>query len=323
MSVLVALALAAAPGCPEAMAAAEALADPALAARAPALARALEDAGAGPTAGLAAAAGRLADAPPGPAPESAAAFRGALASHCAFAAVPALPEASAADRAALAEVLARPELSQVRLDPGAIRRAVVRFWDWIVELLGTQEAERYASLGRALFLGAAAAALALAFAALRRRRRGSPRGDRAGAEEPGATAEAVPDVAAGRAEEALRRGDARGALRLALLSALGALERAGRVPRGRALTNEELVALVGGAGPLRPRLRPPHRDQDQDRDEVRDPEGVGATSAASDLAALARAFDRAVYGGLPVTIEDARDAVERARRLGLAGGVPP
>jgi hypothetical protein len=294
---LLAVALAAAPGCPGALAAVQAP-DADVAGRAAALADELEAAGARPTGALAAAARALADAEPGHAQEeAAAAFRGALARHCALAAAPALPLATAQDRAALAEVLARPELSQVRLDPWALRRALVRAWDWLVELLGTTEAERYASLGRALLLGAAAAALVLGVAALRRRReraRGRrPGGGREGARE----VELAPDASAARAEEALRRGDGREAVRLALLAALGALERTGRVPRGRALTNEELVRIASTSTSTAT---------------------ATATSPAGDLALLARAFDRAVYGGLPVTADDARGAVERARRVAAA-----
>jgi hypothetical protein len=301
VSALLALALAAAPGCPAALAAARALPGDTLAARAPAIARELADAGAGPATALAAAAGAIAAAEPGGPREAAAtAFRGALARHCALAAAPAAPEASAADRAALAEVLARPELSPGSLDPWALRRALIRLWDWLAELLGTQEAERYASLGRALFLGGAAAALALAFTALRRRSR-TPRAAPARRGDGAPPGDAGADASAARAEEALRRGEAREAVRFALLAALGALERAGRVPRGRALTNEELVRVA--ATPAAPAATP--------------------IAAAGDLALLARAFDRAVYGELAVTTDEARAAVERARRVVAATGGTP
>ena len=294
MTALLALALAAAPACPAALAAVDAR-DGELAARAPAVVQALEDAGAGPTGAVAAAAATLGAAEPGRAQEAAAAaFRGALARHCALAATPPLPRASAQDRAALAEVLARPELSQVRLDPWAIRRALARFWDWIVERLGTSEAERYASLGRALFLGAAAAVLVLGVAAVRRRREGGGGARRARGEDGGSAALPAPDESAARAEEALRRGDAREAVRLALLAALGALERAGRLPRGRALTNEEVVRTVSTA-----------------------------TATPTDLALLVRAFDRAIYGGRPVTADDARGAVAQAHRVVASAGGPP
>lgn len=289
MTALLALALAAAPGCPAALAAAAATPDDALADRAPALVEELEVARAGPTSALATAAADLDAAAPGTVPGRAAAFRAALERHCALAAAPQLPEASAAERAALAEVLARPELSRTHLDPWVVRRALLRLWDWIVERLGTQEAEQYASLGRALFLGAAAAAVALAWAGLRRRRRPErpPRPDEQASVPSRPRADGATATAA---EEALGRGEIREAVRLSMLAALGALEHAGRVPRGRALTNDELVREV--AAPTSP-----------------------ITSAASDLAPLARTFDRAVYGGLPVSPAEARAAVERARRV--------
>jgi hypothetical protein len=300
VSALLALVLAAAPGCPVALAAADVPADD-LASRALALVEALDQAGAGgPTAALAASARAAAAAAPAARDAAVAAFRGALARHCALASLPAVPEASAADRAALAEVLARPELAQARSDPDALRRALLRLWDWIVELLGTEEAERYASLGRALFLGVAAAALVLVLAGLRRRSRERGTAGRGAAAGP---ASPVPeaDESAARAEEALRSGDGPGAVRYALLAALGALERAGAVPRGRALTNEEVVAIATSTST---------------------PEGESPAPSiiASDLGALAGAFDRAVYGGLPVAPEEARTAVERARRIARSAG---
>lgn len=215
----------------------------------------------------------------------------AAARSCALVAAPALPGATAAERAKLAEILARPELSRRPGDPDALRRALLALRAWLVELLGTAEAERWASLGRALFLAAAAGAATLLALGLRRRRAGAPR--RARAPGPDEEVRAAPDASADRAEEALRAGDAREAVRQAFLAALGALERDGRVPRGRALTNGEVVAALA--------------------DEPAAP--------AAEIADLARAFDRAVYGGLPVAAEDARAAVARAR-LVVAAGAP-
>lgn len=292
MSALVALLLAAAPGCPAALATAAATPDGALAARAPALIAELEGAGGGPTGAVAAAARALGGGDS--APQAAAAFRRALTRHCALATAPREPEASAADRATLAEILARPELSQVRLDPSAVRRAIARVWDWLVGLLGTAEAERYASLGRALFLGAAAAAIGLALTGIRRRRRAA-REAIDGAPARAERGDAGPDAAAARADEALRRGDAREAVRLALLAALGALERAGSVPRGRALTNEEVVKLLT-------------------------PDGGASTPTSTDLALLVLTFDRGIYGGLVVALDDARAALQRSRRIVEAAG---
>jgi hypothetical protein len=293
VTALLALALAAAQGCPEALARAAATPDDALAARAPALVEELEEAGAGgPTAALAAAARALAATGTDPAHDlPAASFRGALARHCALAAAPALPPASTAERETLAAILARPELSRSRSDPYALRRALERLWEWLVALLGTSEAERYASLGRALFLGVAVGALVLAGSALRRRRR-EGRGADPERGEPAAPGVA-PDESAARAEEALRRGDGRGAVRFALLAALGALERAGRVPRGRALTNGELLEALAP---------------------------TPTATLSSELALVVRAFDRAVYGGQPVGDGEARSAVEASRRIAVATG---
>jgi hypothetical protein len=288
VTALLAMLLVAAPGCPEALARAAALAPAELAADAPGIVSALDEAGARPTGGLALAARAASDvrAGPGEAP-AAAAFRAALARHCALAASPAAPLASPADRAALDEVLARPELARTRTDPWALARALDRLWEWLVELLGTEEAERYASVGRALFVGAAVAAAVLAGTALRRRALRGRRAEAARSEPHGGRA-LPPDASAARAEAALARGEWREAVRLALLAALGALERAGRVPRGRTLTNDELVAAV----------------------------------RSDDLSALARAFDRAVYGGLPVAADDARAVVARARRVAVGAEGP-
>lgn len=307
MSALLAMALAAAAGCPAALAAAAATPDGALAARAPALVAELEETGGGPTGALAAAA-RATDAGDGAA-QAAAGFRRALARHCALAAAPREPEASAADRAALAEILARPELSRSRLDPWALRRALARWWDWLVELLGTAEAERYASLGRALFLGAAAAAAALAVTGVRRRRRVA-RETREAALDRTRGADVDPDTSAARADEALRRGDAREAVRLALLAALRALERAGRVPRGGALTNDEVMTLLGASD-----VRSSSTSTSRSTSPLPPP-------SPTDLAVLVRTFDRAVYGGLPVALDDARAALERSRRVVEAAGGP-
>lgn len=298
MSALLALALAIAPGCPDALAAAAALPADALAARAPELARTLEAAGLGPTAALARAADALAAVRGGGERDSAAArFRDALTRHCALATLPRGPDATEADHAALARILARPELSAARTDPQALRRTLARLWDWLVELLGTEEAESYASVGRALFVGVAAAAAVLAGAALRRRRQ-SALGERSA----GTGGRRVPETAeddgsARRAEEALARGEAREAVRLALLAAIGALEQARVIPRGRAMTNAEIVeASTATSTP------------------------TAIPTLAGDVDLLARAFDRAVYGNLPVPAAEARDAVERARRIGAAAG---
>ena len=298
MSALFALVVAAA-GCPEALARADALASRELAGRAEEIVATIDASGAGPTGALARAARALASAEGSPSglDAAAASFRTALGRHCALAALPVGPDPSPRDREALAEVLARPELAHARPDLWAIRRALDRIWDWIVDLLGTAEAERYASVGRALFVGAAAGATVLLLSALRRRVARPSRPRASAPADPGA-ARPAPDASAAHAEEALRRGDGRAAVRFALLSALGALEQAGRVPRGRTLTNGELVAAATASAPREPA------------------EGrTGAGSLPADLEVLARAFDRAIYGGAPVAPDDARAALERARRV--------
>lgn len=192
-----------------------------------------------------------------------------------------LPTATAAERALLDDILARPEYRHAAADPRVLRRALAALWERLLELLGTEEAGRYAEVGRALYLGAAAAALLLVAIALRRRRaRPAPRARAAPSSAPPAPA-APPDGSLAAARAALARGDAREAVRLALLASLGALERAGRIPRGRALTSAELVARAG----------------------------------AAELAPIAAAFDRAVYGGRPLAPAEATAAVDGAARI--------
>jgi hypothetical protein len=344
---LLALALASAPGCPAALAEVAELEPATLAARATAVVERLDasDAG-GPVEAIARAAQeaeRAARTPEGPA-RAAAAFAAALSRHCALAALPRSPDPSAADRERLGEILARPELSRSRGDPWAVRRALLALWARLLDALGSAEAERYASFGRALFLGVAVAAVVLAAAALRRRvgdglRPAARPGDgvHGGA--------AVDDGSAARAEEALLRGDGREAVRWAFLGALGAMERAGWVPGGRALTNAEVVAIAGTAiptqagpfalsgappegpfalsgappeGPFALSGAPPEAARSRRARSRRAPSPTSLL--ASDLAALARAFDRAIYGGLPVAADDATHAVACASRVRAAAG---
>lgn len=291
MTALLALALAAAPGCPAALAEAAPLPPPELAARAPGIVERLELAGAGgPVAALRALAGAAAS----PGPDGAAAarrFRAALSRHCALAALPQGPDGEA-ERARLAEILSRPEFRRAEADPHAIRRAILGLWARIFETLGTTEAERYASVVRAVFLAAAAAAALLLALSLRRRRAG-----RVAREEEALPLRALEQAPAGaeRAEEALSRGDAREAVRQAFLAVLGSLERAGRIPRGRALTNGEVVGSLA-AGP-----------------------GGGSPALPGEVARLAALFDRTIYGLRPVGLDEAREAVAGALRVASAG----
>jgi hypothetical protein len=66
------------------------------------------------------------------------------------------------------------------------------------------------------------------------------------------------------------------------------------VPPGRALTNGEVVAMVASS--------------------------TATATLADDVALLATAFDRAVYGGLPVGADAAAAAVRRARSIAAGAG---
>jgi hypothetical protein len=280
-ALLLLVVLGTAPGCPAALSEAAALAAGAPGARdATAIVERLAIAGAGGPVGA------LEWAAAGGDPER---FRAALARHCALSALPAGAGATDADHEALREILRGPEFRRASADPRALRELLLGLWARLLELLSSSTAGRYAEVGRALFLGAAAIAAILAAGALRRRRAAVGARDPS-AEPPGAGA--VPDdpeAAARRGEAALACGDAREAVREALLCAIGALERGGSIPRGRALTNQELVEVVGGR----------------------------------DLSFLTTLFDRAVYGARPIPLPDARAAVERARRIAArVGGAP-
>lgn len=192
--------------------------------------------------------------------------------------------ATEADRAALAEVLSRPEFRARPFDGSALRLLLSDLWDRLLEALGTAEAERYASLGRAVFLAAVAVAALLLWRAARRRGRPAPpAGPRAMAPVPPEARSATPGSEAAAA--ALARADLAGAVRLAYAAAAAALGRRGLPSAGQALTGPELAARSGDTGFL----------------------------------ALARLHDRALFGRLPVTEPEARHAVEVARRLAPAG----
>lgn len=193
------------------------------------------------------------------------------------------PLASEADRAALAEVLERPEFRDPAADVESLRRLLSDLWDRLLESLGTAEAERYASLGRAVFLSAVAvAALLLWRAARRRRRRAAPTAAApagTAATLPGRPAAAPPEAAAA----ALARGELVAAVRLAYAAAAGVLGRG--AAEAEALTGPELSARAGDEG----------------------------------FRALAWLHDRTVFGRHPVSEPEARAAVEAARRLSAEG----
>jgi hypothetical protein len=192
-------------------------------------------------------------------------------------------QATEADRAALAEVLARPEFRDRARDASALRRLLEGLWDRLLEALGTVEAERYASLGRAVFLAAVAVAALLAWRALARRRRPGARAVAAPGTPPQAALRAAPPGAAA-AEAALARGELGAAVRQAYAAAAAVI--GGRAASGDALTGPELAARAGDEG----------------------------------FRALARLHDRTVFGRRAPTEPEARQAVEVARRLAPAGG---
>jgi hypothetical protein len=305
VTALLALALAAAPGCPEAIAAAAGLDSPRdLGLAAPAVVAGLVHRGAGgPADALAFEAEAFAEAArsgEGDLAAMAERFRSRLARHCALAAqAPAGAALRPGDRHALEEILSRPEFRQARADRGAVGRWLAELWRRILDLLGTSEAGRYAAGGRTLFFAAVAAAMAAALAWSVRRRRGG----RTAREHPRAhaapSALAPPDRSEALARSALQDGDWAEAVRHAFLMLLGALERHGRVPRGRARTNRELASHLAAAGP------------------------GPAPALAGGFADLAVRFDGTVYGGAPVGAGEAAAFLERAVELrALCEGAP-
>lgn len=231
----------------------------------------------------------LAAAPEG-CPEPAA-ETGPLAAWCAtVAARPRLALPSAEDRRTLREVLERPELRRARADTAGFRRMIARLWARAMELLGSAEAERYAAVGRIVFVAAGVTALLAALAALRRRR-AQDRASRT-QDEPVPGRVPPPDWSAALAETAFARGDLREAVRHAFLSALAALEAAGRLPRDRTLTNGELAARLSGGG--------------------------GSVSA--EFGALGRTFDRTVYGSSRLDESIARESLAQALRIRSSAG---
>jgi hypothetical protein len=201
--------------------------------------------------------------------------------------------ASEADRAALARVLAQPEFQAQRWRGDALRQWLAGWWARLTELLGTAEAERWAGLGRAVFLAAVAVALLLLWRAARRRRamaRTAPRRR----EQEDAASSAPGTVTVADAEGALATGDAPEAVRLAFLAAIAALRRQLPSSVAAVLTGNELAGRVAD-------------------------EGFGQ---------LARLHERTIYGRRPVTSQEAVAALAVAARMasrpaaGRAGGGP-
>lgn len=198
--------------------------------------------------------------------------------------------ASQADRAALAEVLADPEFQAQRWSGEQLRRWLAGWWERLTELLGTSEAERWAGLGRAVFLAAALVALLLLWRAVRLRQR---RASGVAVAGPGGPAAVRPwrarGVAVAEAEQALAAGDAVEAVRLAFLAAAGALQRRLRTEAVDALTGTELAGRVADQG----------------------------------FGRLARLHERTVFGRRPVSREEAEAALAVAARLVSGAGAGP
>ena len=321
MTALLWLALAAAPGCPKALATASRAGSPqALAAQAPALVTALVERGAGgPAAAIAAEADSLARAAESgtAAPADAERFRARLARHCALAAERRQPRAlRPGDRHALEAILARPEFSRARADATVLGRWLSELWRRILDLLGGEEAGRYASGGRTAFFAALLAALLAALVWSLRRHRAPPA--QAGRGAPAATFHLpLPDESPARARQALARGLWAEAVRHAFAALLGSLERAGRIPRGRTLTNREMAHHL--AALLTPSSAAPSATASTAiATTAGAPAPVGSPSAAlaRGFAELCTRFDRTVYGGAPVGAAEATAFLERAGELG-------
>jgi hypothetical protein len=271
------------PGCAEALAA-RSLPPDALAERA--LELAARAAAGGPARGLEREAGELAAAGAGDRPALAARFAAALESHCRLRQEPrGRVRVAPGDREELERILSQPRFARARLDQGILGRWISQAWEWLLGLLGTGEAERYASGGRTAFFAAvAAAAVLLGARALSRRAR------RRRAPPPAEPEVEPPRPPAPAPEAALAGGDPTGAVRAAFLLALEALEHAGALPAGRALTNAEMARRLEAQ----------------------------ASEAAADFTGLARAFDRAVYGGARPAPSEAASCVAAARRFAAA-----
>lgn len=188
--------------------------------------------------------------------------------------------ASEADREALARVLAQPEFQAQRWSGEALRQWLAGWWERLTVLLGTAEAERWADLGRAVFLSAVVVALLLLWRAARQRRARSGAAARR-AEPERAASTAAGTVAVADAERALAAGDAPEAVRLAFLAAISAIRRQLPASAAAVLTGSELAGRVAD-------------------------EGFGR---------LARLHERTVYGRRPVTSQEAVAALTVAARM--------
>ncbi len=276
----------------------------------------------GPTDALAAEAEALAGAAEDPATPRekvgalATRFAARLERHCQLQAQRVAVGATGADRSRLAEILAGPEFRSSRGATLVLSRWLAGIWERVLELLGTAEAGRYAAGGRNVFFALLAGAILAAFVLALRRRAAIRRERPPPPLEPAGQRRSDPAESDSRAAAALRAGDAAEAVRQAFLGLLGSLERNGRIPAGRALTNRELVAWVGAtwtgaatAGGIAPHPAPLPARGERERIAVA-------------FSELARTFDRVVYGMAPPAIAEAGSYLERTReiRRQVAGG---
>ncbi len=184
-----------------------------------------------------------------------------------------------ADRAALAEVLAGADFQAARWRGEELRRWLADAWERLTAALGTAEAEQWAGLGRLVFFAAVLVAGLLLWRASRRRRRIVPVtgvGPARAAPQPEAAGAVVAD-----GERALAAGDLPGAVRLALLAAIGAARR--RLGGGAA------EALTGGE--------------------------LAGRMADGAFTGLVRLHERTIYGLRPLTAAEAASALAVAARL--------
>ncbi len=189
-----------------------------------------------------------------------------------------------ADRAALAEVLAGADFQAARWRGDELRRWLADAWERLTAALGTAEAEQWAGLGRLVFFAAVLVAGLLLWRASRRRRRSLPvtgAGQARAVPRPEAAGTVVAD-----GERALAAGDLPGAVRLALLAAIGAARR--RLGGGAA------EALTGGE--------------------------LAGRMADDAFSGLVRLHERTAYGLRPLTAAEAASALAVAARLASGAG---
>jgi hypothetical protein len=201
-------------------------------------------------------------------------------------------QATEADRAALAEVLAGVDFQAARWRGEELRRWLADAWERLTAALGTAEAEQWAGLGRLVFFAAVVVAGLLFWRASRRRRR-TARVTGAGPDRPAPRPEVAGAVVAD-GELALAAGDLPGAVRLALLAAIGAARRRLGGGAAEALTGGELAGrLADDAFTGLVRL---HERTAYGLRPVSSAEAAGALAVAARLAARAGASERGVTG---------------------------